>query len=135
MVPYAHLQNGKIERYIHTLEDTAQALLADAGLPMSFWGDAVLTVQYLRNRLPTSTLPANITPFECMELIKPDLSHLCVWGCQCFVQLPKELRTKGGPRMFEAIFVGYKEGTVGWRVWSLTGKYSLSCDVVFNENV
>jgi hypothetical protein len=31
---------------------------------MSFWLDAVLTRQYLCNRLPTSTLPNNVTPFE-----------------------------------------------------------------------
>ena len=42
-VPYAHQQNGKSERYIRTIEEGGQALLADAGLPMSFWLDAVLT--------------------------------------------------------------------------------------------
>ena len=49
-VPYAHQQNGKIEQYIRTIEEGGQALLADAGLPMSFWLDAVLTRQYLINR-------------------------------------------------------------------------------------
>ena len=63
-VAYAHQQNGKSERNIRTIEEGGQALLADSGLPMSFWLDAILTRQYLVNRLPTSTLPANITPFE-----------------------------------------------------------------------
>ena len=45
--PYAHSQNGKAECYIHTLEDGTQTLLADSGLPPSFWGDAILTIQYL----------------------------------------------------------------------------------------
>ena len=40
-VPYAHQQNGKSERYIQTIEEGGQALLADSGLPMSFWLDAV----------------------------------------------------------------------------------------------
>ena len=79
-VPYAHQQNGKSERYIRTLVEGGQALLADSGLPMSFWLDAMLTRQYLINRLPTSTLPSNITPFEViMDGTKPDLSHLRVW--------------------------------------------------------
>jgi hypothetical protein len=60
----AHQQNGKAERFIRTLEDGMQTLLADSGLPPSFWGWAVLTQQYLRNRLPTSVLPSGITPFE-----------------------------------------------------------------------
>ena len=63
-VPYAHQQNGKSECYIRTIEEGGQALLADSGLPMSFWLDAVLTRQYLVNRLPTSTLPSGTTPFE-----------------------------------------------------------------------
>ncbi|RDB14617.1 Retrovirus-related Pol polyprotein from transposon TNT 1-94 [Hypsizygus marmoreus] len=135
VAPYAHSQNGKMERYIRTLEETALTLLADSGLPMSFWGDAVLTAQYLRNRLPTSTLPTTITPFEAMTKNKPDLSHLRVWGCQCFVLHPAETRPKGSPKRFEAIFVGYEEDRIGWRVRDLNGKYSFSRDIVFNENV
>ena len=88
--PYAHQQNGKAERYIRTLEDDMQTLLADSGLPFSFWGWAIRTAQYLMNRLPTSVLPSNITPYERYHNKKPDLSHLCVWGCQCFVLIPLE---------------------------------------------
>jgi hypothetical protein len=76
VAPYTHAQNGKIEHYIHTLEDGLQTLLADSGLPTSFWGDAVLTVQYLRNRLPTSALPTDTTPFEVFYKKNPDISHL-----------------------------------------------------------
>jgi hypothetical protein len=133
--PYAHSQNGKIERYIRTLEDGFQTLLADSGLSMSYWGDAVLTTNYIRNRVPTSALPANVTPYEEMEHNKPDLSNLRVWGCQCFITIPPELREKGGPRRFEAIFVGYEENRIGWRVRDLQGKYHFSRDVIFNELV
>ena len=131
--PYAHAQAGKAERYVRTIEDGIQTLLADAKLPPSFWGDAALTTQYLRNRLPTSTLPLNTTPYELMHGAKPDLSHLRVWGCQCFPAIPPELRTKAGPRRYEAIFVGYEDNRIGWRVRDLAGKYHFSRDVVFNE--
>ena len=135
-VPYAHQQNGKSERYIRTLEEGGQALLADSGLPMSFWLDAILTRQYLINRLPTSTLPSNITPFELIKAgDKPDLSHLRVWGCDCYVAVPDEIRGKAGPKRFRAIFVGYEEHRLGWRVRDLSGKYSFSNDVIFNENI
>jgi hypothetical protein len=135
-VAYAHQQNGKSERYIRTIEEGGQALLADSGLPMSFWLDAVLTRQYLVNRLPTSTLPANTTPFEALTGgRKPDLSHLRVWGCDCYVAVPSETRGKAGPKCFRAIFVGYEEHRVGWRVRDLKGKYSFSNDVIFNENL
>ena len=74
--PYTHPQAGKIERYVYTIEEGGQTLLADSGLSMTFWCDAVLTSQYLRNQLPTSTLVANITPFEVITRTKPDVSHL-----------------------------------------------------------
>ena len=133
--PYAHQQNGRIERYIRTLVDGMQTLLADSGLPFSFWGDALSTTRYLRNRLPSSVLPADITPYESFHHSKPDLSHLRVWGCQCFVTIAPELRTKGGPRRYEAIFVGYEENRLGWRVRDLKGTYHFSRDVIFNESV
>ena len=135
-VAYAHQQNRKSERYIQTIEEGGQALLADSGLPMSFWLDAVLTRQYLINRLPTSTLPINVTPFEALSGgRKPDLLHLRVWGCDCYVAVPDEIRGKAGAKRFRAIFVGYEEHRVGWRVRDLRGKYSFSNDVVFNENL
>ena len=89
--PHAHSQNGKSKQYICTIKEGGQTLLADSGLPMSFWLDAVLTSQYLQNCLPTSTLPANITHYKSFTHKKPDLSHLQVWGCQCFVAIPNEL--------------------------------------------
>jgi hypothetical protein len=61
--PYAHAQAGKAKHYVCTIEDGIQTLLADARLPSSFWGDAAITIQYLRNRLSTSTLPLDTTPF------------------------------------------------------------------------
>jgi hypothetical protein len=70
-----------------------------------------------------------------MNHSKPDLSHLWVWGCQCFLIIPPELCTKGGPRQFEAIFVGYEENRIGWQVRDLHGKYSFSRDVIFNKLV
>jgi hypothetical protein len=95
--PYAHPQNGKAKQFICTLKDGMQTLIADSGLPPSFWGNAVLTMQYLHNCLPTSVLPSGTTPFEAFKNCKPDLAHLHVWGCQCFVAIFPELCMKGGP--------------------------------------
>jgi len=93
-VLYAHSQNSKTERYICILENSAQMLLADAGLPPEFLSDAVLTVQYLCNHSPTSTLSVPLTLYEVLKK-KPDLLHLHIWGCQCFPLIPPERRIKG----------------------------------------
>jgi len=74
--PYAHSQNSKAECFVRTIEDGAQTLLADAKLAMSFWGDAALTMNYLRNHAPTVALLSGVTAFEMMNRRKPDLSNL-----------------------------------------------------------
>ena len=102
---------------------------------MSFWLDAVLTRQYLVNQLPTSTLPEDTTPYEVLTGDrKPDLSHLWIWGCFCYVAVPDELCGKAGSKRFQAIFVGYEDHRIGWHVHDLHGKYSFSNDVIFNES-
>jgi len=49
-VPYAYWQLGRIERQWRTLTDIAKALLLYASLPDRFWGQAFLTMIYIRNR-------------------------------------------------------------------------------------
>ncbi|KNZ72067.1 Peptidyl-prolyl cis-trans isomerase cyp11 [Termitomyces sp. J132] len=117
---YAHQQNGKAERYICTIKDMVQSLMTESGLPLSFVGTAILIAQYLRNCIPTSTLPALTTPFELVEGKKPDLSHLQVWSCQCFVLHPLET-------------CPYNLFNMKRVVWA--GKYYFSHDVIFNKNI
>lgn len=133
--PYAHQQNGKIEWYIRTISDTAQALLADSKLRASFWGLAVSTAMYLCNRIPMKALAGHITPHEKMTKEKPNLSMLHIFGCQCFVHQPEAICGKGAAHRFEAIFVGYAENRLGWLVCDLNGKFFFSQDVIFNESV
>jgi len=83
---------------------------------MAFYDDAAETAVYLHNRTPTSVLLTNTTPFKVLNGSKPNLSHLRVWGCQCFVWIPPEVRKKGDLSRYEGIFVGYDEHCVGWRV-------------------
>ena len=45
------------------------------------------------------------------------------------------MRTKAGPRRFEAIFIGYKENHIGWMVRDLHGRVHFSRDVIFNEDL
>ena len=58
-----------------------------------------------------------------------------VWGCDCYVAVLDEIRGKVGPKPFQEIFVGYEEHRLGWRVHDLSGRYSFSNDVIFNENI
>lgn len=110
MVAYMHQQNGKVEQYIWTLEDTVQMLMAEAGLPIFSLSDVVFTAQYLRNCIPTSILLDLVTLYKIIKGHKPDLSYFKVWSCQYFVLFLKKTCQKGYIRCFEAIFVSYEEG-------------------------
>jgi hypothetical protein len=136
VAPYAHQQNGKAEWCIRMLEEHALAMITSAGLPLNMWGEAVLTAAYLMNHSVTRALPSNVTPYEVFNGRKPDLSHIWVWGCHCFVRVPSELQTKLGVKSRECIFVGYPSGTKAYRVRNYqTGTFFVARDVIFDENI
>lgn len=70
-VPHTPQQNGVAERMNRTLTEKARTMIITSGLDKSFWGEAVLTVTYLINILPTSSLQINKTPYEMWHNKKP----------------------------------------------------------------
>lgn len=83
--------------------------MASSELPPSYWTYAVHTAAYLQRRLPSSTLPKGVTPYEAMYQKRPGYDHLRVWGSQAFIIDPAEVRPKGGPMRYEGIFVRYEK--------------------------
>ena len=63
-----------------------------AGLPLQFWAYVVDTV-YLINRGPSSALDGGI-PEEAWTGKKENYSFLNTFGCEAFVHIDKENRTK-----------------------------------------
>jgi transposase InsO family protein len=51
--PYNQASNGKAERAIRTVMDLARTILLASGIPITFWGDAVLYARYILNRVST----------------------------------------------------------------------------------
>lgn len=132
--PYTPEQNGMAERMNRTLIEKARSMLYGAGLPKTFWAEAVSTAAYLVNRSPARG--HGKTPEEIWTGVKPDLSHLRVFGCTAMVHVPKELRKKLDSKSREMIFVGYCEDTKGYRlIHPVTRKLTKSRNVVFLENV
>ena len=134
--PYAHQQNGKAERAMRTLKGRSLAMLEAAGLPSTLWGEAVLTAAYLWNRTKSAALPPGKTPYKMVNNRKPDLSHLRVFGSWCWARVPTELQSKLGPKLHQAIFMGYPEGVKGYRLRdSSTGAFFVACDIIFDEDL
>jgi hypothetical protein len=116
-----------------TLMEKSRSMLSGAELGQEFWVEAVGTTCYLVNRSPSSTLDDK-TPYEVWTRKKPSLEHLRVFGCDAYVHVPKENRSKMDNKSEKCIFIGYKDGVKGYKLWNLeTKKTVYSRDVVFRE--
>jgi hypothetical protein len=91
------------------------------------------TACYLVNISPSSTLDDK-TPQEVWTGKEPSLTHLKVFGCDAYVHVPKENKSKLDKKAEKCIFIGYKDGLKGYKLWNpKTKKVVYSRDVVFRE--
>ena len=117
--PYTQNQNGVSERMIRTIVEKARSMLHDAKLGESFWEEAVRTAVYLHARSPTKATQPDATPFEAWHQRKPSLHHLRRFGCDVYVHVPPERRTKWAAKVHRCTFLGYSDHTVQqYRVWN-----------------
>ena len=129
--PYTPQQNGVSERMNQTIMDKVRSMLVEIGLDAKFWAEAASTAVYVINRSPASAIG-----FEVPEAIwtgsDPRYDHLKRFGCVAYVHTVAD---KISPRATKGIFLGYAEGTKGFRVWLLNEeKVITSKDVIFHED-
>ena len=119
-------QNGVAERANRTMEQGIISMLQQAGLPLSFWGEALSAFIHVWNRTPTSAVPGK-TPHETFVGTKPDVSMLRVWGCVAYVHIQRDKRDWGslGSHMEKCIFIGYPPDYKGWKFYNPVTKKSV----------
>jgi hypothetical protein len=128
---YSPESNGAAERLNRTLLERVRAMLIDASLPLSLWGEAVVAACHVRNRSPISGTRAG-TPWGLFFGAVPDVSHLRVFGCKVCCHVPRVLRAKLDSVSYSGVFVGYDGG--GHRILvNGTNKVKVSRDCVFLE--
>ena len=132
-VPYNPAQNGVVERMNRTVTELARTMMSHASLRNQFWAEALNTSVYVRNRCPTSALDG-VTPYECLFKQKPDVGNLHVFGCVSYVHISDGQHTKLEVKSRKSIFIGYPEGTKGYKLFDpSSGKFIRSRDVIFQE--
>jgi hypothetical protein len=130
--PYVHQQNGHAERLNRRLLNIMRAMMADQEVSHGFWPEALDTAAYLHNR--TCSSRNDKTPLERLTGLKPDLSHLRVWGCKVGVHIPLELQENKLDGVSEVgRLVGYDPfNPKAYKVW-VNGAVKTRSDVVFDE--
>jgi transposase InsO family protein len=84
-------QNGVSERFMRKLEEGIISMLQEAGLPPSFWDEALPYLARVLNATPTSAV-RDATPFEAWTGEKPDVSAFRVFGCRAYSMVLKDKR-------------------------------------------
>ena len=131
-VAYTPQQNGRAERFNRTITQKARAMLLDAGIALKFWAEAFSTATVVYNLSPRLSQPK--TPYEMFWGMKPDVSHLRIFGCLVYCQKPSNDRKKLSSWSKEGRFMGYDAGTKGWRVLLSNGKMAVRFNVKFIED-
>ena len=116
--PHTPQQNGVVERKHRHLLETARALMFDANLPKSFWGECILTAAYVINRLPSKVIK-NKMPFELLFNQKPNYDFLRVFGCLAYFMNTNTKGDKFEERGKPGVFLGYLPGTKGYKILDL----------------
>uniref|UniRef100_A0A1Y1MYL6 Retrovirus-related Pol polyprotein from transposon TNT 1-94 n=1 Tax=Photinus pyralis TaxID=7054 RepID=A0A1Y1MYL6_PHOPY len=132
--PYNPQQNGKAEREMRTIVESARSMLYEKDLPVEFWGDAVNTAVYILNRTPNSQTCGK-TPYQLWTGKQPHLNHIRTFGCEAFTHIPKEKRTKLDRKSKKLMLVGYDGNSTNYRLFDTeTRKITISRDVIFRED-
>ncbi|KAL8116564.1 hypothetical protein AgCh_022911 [Apium graveolens] len=110
-----------------------RSLLKEKGLPAKMWGEAVRHAIYILNCLPTKALTRK-TPYEAWLGTKPQLNHICLFGCLADVKVQRNGLGKLDDRNVNMIYIGKELGTKAHRIYNpTTSRVHVSRDVEEGE--
>ncbi|UYV70600.1 hypothetical protein LAZ67_7003638, partial [Cordylochernes scorpioides] len=135
-VPRTPQQNGVSERMNQTLLSTARCSLTESGIPITFWGDAIHTACYLRNKTPSKAIDNKI-PEELWSGRESKIGYLKVFGIKSWCSIDDcHRKSKFSPKAKECVLIGYPEGTKGYKVWDFRNdKIYVTRNVRFSEDI
>ena len=90
---------------------------------------------YLSHQLNTTPLLKGKTPFEVFFHKPPIYDHFLIFGYLCFASTHQHHLTKFDAKATHCLFLGYSYRQKGYRYDLSIGKFFISRDVLFHENV
>jgi hypothetical protein len=137
-VPDSPPQNGVAEHSNLMICSMARAMLLDANLCDYFWPFAVLAATHIKQRVPHSSLPIGVTPFQLWFQRRPNLSHLRPFGTHCTARILSAPVSKFQPHGETGRFLGYASDAKGYLIWvpnsnNTGGTVKVRRDVIFHD--
>jgi hypothetical protein len=135
-LPHTSVHNAKVERKGRTIVEEMRTLLHHAKAPVELWAESAFTAIYLHNMVNVQA-SSKQTPNQrwTMKDMKEKVKHLRTWGCDAWVHIPKQDRTKLEAKAVLCIFIGYQEQSLGYRFYSVDrGTIIKSKDARFVED-
>jgi hypothetical protein len=105
--------------------------MIQSGLSASFWAEAILTANYIRNRCPSRSLGGEI-PFKMWTRRTPIVSYFRKFGTTAFALDKTPGKGKFDSRSKKCIFIGYSVQSKAYRLWDPEARKVIrSRDVTF----
>ncbi|KAG8485167.1 hypothetical protein CXB51_021347 [Gossypium anomalum] len=112
--------------------EKVRCMLSNVNFPKSFWAETSSTACFLINRSPSVAIEKK-TPQEVWSGNPANYFDLKIFRCPAYTHVDNG---KLEPRSIKCIFLGYKAGVKGYKLWCLENrKVMISRDVVFDETV
>ena len=125
-----HNKNGVVELMNKIIIEKVRCMLSNAKLSKSFWVEVASTTCFLINRSPLVAIEKK-TPIEVWSGTFVVYSNLKNFGCPAYARVDDG---KWEPRYVKCVFLGYKNGVEGYKLWCLeTRRIIVSRDVIFYE--
>src|SRR4051812_25836844 len=93
---------GVAKKHNMTLFDMIRSMMTEENLSTSYWEDALLTVAYVLNCVPTKSVVT--TSYELWTNSKPNMEYLLPWSLTAICTLTSHLHGKLGPMAKKCIF-------------------------------
>ena len=112
-VLYTPQQNEIAKRKNRTLKEMMNVMLISSGLPQNLCGEALLSANYILNKLPYKKLDK--TPYSLWKGWSPSYKYVKVWGClaKVMVLIPKRIKIRN--KAIDCIFIGYAINSSAYR--------------------